>query len=398
MKPSKKTINNSNLNTNNNFQKGGGFGSSFKGKNLLKTMNSINDVANSNANNNDNNDADIISRFPGIIGPLFNLASNATNSAANFAIQAIANFLNINIANKDTKTIFTELNAILQDPETRKQFLEFAQNIALNADLIIESAKPVTKSIIRQFVQIFSEIAEKGGQSLIKVGKEVALSIPVIGTVIGMVFLFDDVVKMVQSSIAAGMSLLTLTNGSAIQIKENYNNLKQGRDETTQRITESTDEFNNTNNLQELQKIQQQLNELLEQKKIKDSQNYYKDDNNVPIDKDKQEISTITFQEYQKQQALKERLQQPQNLLKSIYPYQPELPVKNTILPVPDTDNTWIKNNEILVNDSINNSANNSINNNKNGIQRGGMTRKKLRKSYKKYKRGNFSKKNVHNS
>ena len=388
MKPSKKTINNSNLNTNNNFQKGGGFGSSFKGKNLLKTMNSINDVANSNANNN--NEADIISRFPGIIGPLFNLASNAANSAANFAIQAIANFLKIDIANKDARTIFTELNTILQDPETRKQFLEFAQNIALNADLIIESAKPVTKSIVRQFVQIFSEIAEKGGQSLIKVGKEFALSIPVIGTVIGMVFLFDDVVKMIQSSIAAGMSLLTLTNGSAIQIKENYDNLKQGRDETTQRITDSTNEFNNTNSLQELQKIHQQLNELLEQKKIKDTQNYYKDDNNVPVDinKDKQEISTITFQEYQKQQALKERLQQPQQLSKSIYPYQPEIPVKNTILPVQDTANAWVENNEILVNDSIN----------KNGIQRGGASRKKSRKSYKKYKKGSFSKKNVRNS
>lgn len=389
MKPSKKSINNSNLNTNinNNFQKGGRFGSSLiKGKNLFKTMNSLNDIANSNANNdNNNNDPDIISRFPGIIGPLFNLASNAANSAANFAIQAIANFLKIDIANKDARTIFTELNTILQDPETRKKFLEFAQNIALNADLIIESAKPVTKSIIRQFVQIFSEIAEKGGQSLIKVGKEVALSIPVIGTLIGMVFLFDDIVKMIQSSIAAGMSLLTLTNGSAIQIKENYDNLKQGRDETTQRITESTNEFNNTNNLQELQKIQQQLNELLEQKKIKDSQNYYKDDNNVPIDKDKQEISTITFQEYQKQQALKERLQQPQNLLKSIYPYQPELPVKNTILPVQDTANAWVENNEILVNDSIN----------KNGIQRGGMSRKKSRKSKKNYKRGIFYKKNT---
>jgi glucosamine 6-phosphate synthetase-like amidotransferase/phosphosugar isomerase protein len=202
-----------------------------------------------------------------------------------------------------------------------------------------------------------------------------------------MVFLFDDVVKMVQSSISAGMNLLTLANGSGIQIKENYDNLKQGRQETTQRITESTDEFNNTNNLQELQKIQQQLNELLEQKKIRDTQNYYKDENNVPIDKDKQEISTITFEEYQKQQELKER-QQPQNLLKSTY--QSELPVKNTILPVPDTDNTWVKNNEILVN--------NSINNNKNVIQRGGVTRKKSRKSYKKYKKGNFSKKNARNS
>ena len=80
--------------------------------------------------------------FSGILAPLFNIAAGTIKSGADYAIQATADFLKVDIRNKDAKTIFAEFNKKLEDPETKKQLLIFAQHIGDNAELIIEAAKP----------------------------------------------------------------------------------------------------------------------------------------------------------------------------------------------------------------------------------------------------------------
>jgi hypothetical protein len=176
-----------------------------------------------NQNVNQNN----LPEFSGFLEPLFRLSSGVLQKGAKYAIEATAHFLNVDISGKNQNEILDSFNQALTNPETRRKFIEFATNFADNASIILQITKPIFEEAVRNMLSIFEEIAKKAGSTVVKVGKHVTSEVPILGTIISMVYLFDDITKFIQSSISAGMKLSTTANASVIKAKEQWDTLKQ---------------------------------------------------------------------------------------------------------------------------------------------------------------------------
>jgi len=143
-------------------------------------------------------------KAPGILASLSKYSASVLLQAIAIAKSAILKQLNVETKpGQSSAELFEEVNQILEDPKTRISFLNFAKNIADKGLSFIQVARPVANKSIEAVVEIFDEIAAKGGKSVVKIGKDVATEIPVLGAVMGFIFMCDDIVKFIQSGIAA---------------------------------------------------------------------------------------------------------------------------------------------------------------------------------------------------
>lgn len=152
-------------------------------------------------------------KAPGILAGLSKYSASVILQAIEISKNAILKQLKIeNKPGQSSIELYDEVNKILEDPETRLAFLNFAKNIADKGLSFIQVARPVANKSIEAVIEIFDEFGSKGGKSIVKIGKDVATEIPVVGSVMGFIFMCDDIVKFFQSGVAAIFQTGTKTN------------------------------------------------------------------------------------------------------------------------------------------------------------------------------------------
>ena len=126
------------------------------------------------------------------------------------ALQYVVNFiknlilLKLNISSKPGESsleLYKEVNAVLQNPEVKREFLEFLKNIVDKGLLFAEVVRPLMAKYIDLFVEIMTKMFEETGQGVVEASKDVISMMPVAGNVMTFVFLFDDIVKYFQSTL-----------------------------------------------------------------------------------------------------------------------------------------------------------------------------------------------------
>jgi len=126
------------------------------------------------------------------------------------ALQYVVNFIKnlilskLNIASKPGESsleLYKEVNAVLQNPEVKREFLEFLKNIVDKGLLFAEVVRPLMAKYIDLFVEILTQIFEETGEGVVEATKDVISMMPVAGNVMTFVFLFDDIVKYFQSTL-----------------------------------------------------------------------------------------------------------------------------------------------------------------------------------------------------
>ena len=195
---------------------------------------------------------------PGLLQGLAQYSESVISSAVNYAKNVILEQLKIQQKPGETSLdLYREVNAVLQDPQVRMEFLEFAKNIADRGLTFIEVSRPLARKSADAFVEIFKEIAEKMGRSVVKIGKDVIVEIPVAGDVLGLIFLFDDIIKFVQSGLAAFFKAGTKTNEviASTRLK-----LEQAQDlnNASPDIRQAANEVQNTVDVEKMKIMQQQ--------------------------------------------------------------------------------------------------------------------------------------------
>jgi hypothetical protein len=160
---------------------------------------------------------------PGILGGLAKYSESTLIQAITIAKDMILKRLNVQPAPGQTSAeVFQTVNEILDDPKTRLSFLDFAKSVADKGLTFIQVAKPVANRSINAVVEIFDEIAAKGGKSIVKISKDVATEIPVLGSIMGFIFMCDDIVKFVQSGISAFFQTGTKANEVVVNTRKDY--------------------------------------------------------------------------------------------------------------------------------------------------------------------------------
>jgi len=143
-------------------------------------------------------------KAPGILKGLSKYSQDVISVAVNFAKNAILGQLKIQPKPGETSLeLYKEVNAVLQDPKTRLEFLEFVKNMADRGLTFIQITRPLASKSVDVFVEIFEEILEESGKSIVEITKGIAGTIPVVGNVLEFIFLFDEIVKFFQSGMAA---------------------------------------------------------------------------------------------------------------------------------------------------------------------------------------------------
>jgi len=143
-------------------------------------------------------------KAPGILKGLSKYSQDVISVAVNLAKNAILGQLKIQPKPGETSLeLYKEVNAVLQDPKTRLEFLEFVKNMADRGLTFIQITRPLASKSVDVFVEIFEEILEESGKSIVEITKGIAGTIPVVGNVLEFIFLFDEIVKFFQSGMAA---------------------------------------------------------------------------------------------------------------------------------------------------------------------------------------------------
>jgi hypothetical protein len=143
-------------------------------------------------------------KAPGILASLSKYSESAISTALTTAKDMVLKELKIKPKEGESSAeLFAQINKVLEDPKTKADFLDFAKNIADKGLTMIQVGKPLAQQSVDAVVEIFNEIAEKGGKSVVKIGKDVAAEIPGLGSILGFFFLCDDFVKLMQSGLAA---------------------------------------------------------------------------------------------------------------------------------------------------------------------------------------------------
>jgi len=143
-------------------------------------------------------------KAPGILKGLSKYSQDVISVAVNLAKNAILGRLNIQPKPGETSLeLYKEVNAVLQDPKTRLEFLEFVKNMADRGLTFIQVTRPLASKSVDAFVEIFEEILEESGKSMVEITKGIAGTIPGVGNVLEFIFLFDEIVKFFQSGMAA---------------------------------------------------------------------------------------------------------------------------------------------------------------------------------------------------
>jgi len=151
-------------------------------------------------------------KAPGILKGLSKYSQDVISIAVNFAKNVILGQLKIQPKSGETSLeLYKEVNAVLQDPKTRIEFLEFVKNMADRGLTFIQITRPLVSKSIDAFVEIFEEILEESGKSMVEITKGVAGTVPVLGNVLEFIFLFDEIVKFFQSGMAAFFQTGTTT-------------------------------------------------------------------------------------------------------------------------------------------------------------------------------------------
>ena len=160
-------------------------------------------------------------KAPGILASLSKYSADILLQAIGIVQSAILNQLKIEPKEGQSSVeLYGEVNKILEDPETRLAFLNFAKNVADKGLSFIQVARPVANKSIEAVIEIFDEIASKGGKSIVKIGKDVSAEIPILGSILGFIFLCDDIVKFFQSGIAAFFQTGTKANEVVVNTRE----------------------------------------------------------------------------------------------------------------------------------------------------------------------------------
>jgi hypothetical protein len=137
------------------------------------------------------------------------------------ALQYVVNFIKnlilskLNITSKPGESsleLYKEVNAVLQNPEVKREFLEFLKNIVDKGLLFAEVVRPLMAKYIDLFVEIMTKMFEETGQGVVEASKDVISMMPVAGNVMTFVFLFDDIVKYFQSTLQSFMETGTGLN------------------------------------------------------------------------------------------------------------------------------------------------------------------------------------------
>ena len=137
------------------------------------------------------------------------------------ALQYVVNFIKnliltkLNITSKPGESsleLYKEVNAVLQNPEVKREFLEFLKNIVDKGLLFAEVVRPLMAKYIDLFVEIMTKMFEETGQGVVEASKDIISMMPVAGNVMTFVFLFDDIVKYFQSTLQSFMETGTGLN------------------------------------------------------------------------------------------------------------------------------------------------------------------------------------------
>jgi hypothetical protein len=142
-------------------------------------------------------------KAPGVIASLASLSEYYITQAIDIAKNAIMSQLKIKGEGQTSGDLYKEITDILEDPKTQEQFLELSKSVAKKGLTFIQVTRPMVEKTVDAVLEILDEIGAKGGKSMVKISKDVVSEVPILGQIIGAIFLFDDIVKFWQSLFAA---------------------------------------------------------------------------------------------------------------------------------------------------------------------------------------------------
>jgi len=118
-----------------------------------------------------------------------------------------------------------KLNAVLNNPETKQQIIEFIKVLGEQGNVLIEALTPSIKKALTKLTEIMNDAGPKLARSMINFLISLIESVPGLGTAVGWTIAVDNLVRAVQSTISAVLEGYTVNVDSITETIRRYKDM-----------------------------------------------------------------------------------------------------------------------------------------------------------------------------
>jgi len=158
-----------------------------------------------------------------VIGPAFNLATNASLKAITTLTNMAANAAGVDITKNDLPSALEKIDKVLSNPNTQEQVGNIAKKVGEDATILLQAVEPTIKKATEEIGQNVIEMAGKEGKSAISTLKDLSEEIPGVATF----YVANDALKAIEAGVDAGAKTFTTLSDAVTETEGNLEQMKQ---------------------------------------------------------------------------------------------------------------------------------------------------------------------------